>query len=197
MDPKEDIAPTAPVLANAVSEAAELLRGLVVALHNLTAPSPAAPMIEAAKEESALPPTLRGEEPSTLKRPYEQRPVTPTGPPSEEEEEEGAVGGMVQNPDNHTSGKGCRGNLSDVPSTYSPSVSHHSPPQGPGLRSTCQPLELRWNALERALQAARDATISARRAEADAFREWDEFHDSSRWAKEFSAPWAKEVARRR
>ena len=159
--------PTAPVLTDAVSEAVELLRGLVVALHNLTAPRPAAPMIEAAKEESALPPTLRGKEPPTLRRPHEQRPVTPTGPPSEGEEKEGAVGGMVQNADDHTSGKGSRGNLSDVPSTYSPSVSHDSPPQGPGFRSTCQSLELRWESpLERALQAAWDATISARRADA-------------------------------
>ena len=31
------------------------------------------------------------------------------------------------------------------------------------------------------------------RPEAEVFREWDAFHVSSRWANEFSAPWAKDV----
>ena len=86
---------------------------------------------------------------------------------------------------------------SDIMSSYSSLASLPSPPQGPGFNRERQPLELRWDALERALRAARETTITARKAEADAFREWDAFHTRSRWTKEFSAPWVKEVGKRR
>ena len=86
---------------------------------------------------------------------------------------------------------------SDVTSSYSSLASLASPPQGPRFSRERQPLELRWDALEKALRTARDSTTAARKAEPEAFREWDAFHASSRWAKEFSTPWAKDVAKRR
>ena len=97
MDSKNVADHTALVPADAVSEAAKLLRELLIALHSITVPLHVTPTIEATNEEPAPPTSLPPEQASMsgLRRPHKQRPATPTGAPSEEEDEEGAVGDMV------------------------------------------------------------------------------------------------------
>ena len=201
MDSKDLADQLALVPADAISEAAEQLRDLMRTLHRISDSLLAAPTVEATSEEVPAPtlpavPIVEPASTSGLRRTYAQRPPTPTGDTSEEEEE-GAVGGVLYATDDQESVAVSAPSTPDATSPYSSLANLASPPQGPGFRREQQPLELRWDALERTLRTAREATIAARKAEAEAFREWDAFHASSRWAKEFSAPWAKDVAKRR
>ena len=168
----------------------------MTALHNLADTLPVAPVVEATTGIPARAPSPTQEPPSIsgLRRPHNERPSTPTGEASEDEE--GALGGAVLGPVEEESEEGGEIFSFTDTSSYSSLESRPSPPQGASFSSERQLLELRWeDALERALRTAREGTVAARKAEAAAFREWDLFHASSRRVREFSAYWAEDLAK--
>ena len=164
MDQQDTTNPGALVPDNAINEAMELLWGLVSALHALADPVVATPIPETTSEESgAIPPLLLEPTPSmsSLRRPYDERPPTPTAE-SSEEEGEGVIGGAIPRLEDGGSEEGGELFTFGDTSSYFSQTSLPSPPQCPGFSSQKQPLELRWDALERALRVARESIISAR-----------------------------------
>ena len=92
----------------------------MIALHRISDSLPIAPTIEATSEEPGPPVSLPAGQASTsgLRRPHEQPSPTPTRESSEEEDVEGAVGGVFPiSDDQETEGEG-RTTRSDVTSSY-------------------------------------------------------------------------------
>ena len=133
MDSKDASEHSAMMPTDAVSEAAALLRGQLIALHQISDSLPVAPTIEATSELSTSPVALPAKLASTsgLWRPHEQCPFAPAGGHSEEEEEEGAVGGVLQTTDDQESVGGSKTTRSDVTSSYSSLASLPSPRKAP------------------------------------------------------------------